>query len=54
MMLIEIRDKMRHGGTICRVAIVHLTDQIGPKRVKIMDRGEGGGGGGGHGPPLFE
>ena len=26
---IEIHDKVRHVGTICRVAIVNLTDQIG-------------------------
>ena len=32
-MLIEIHDKVRHVGTICRVAI--LTDQIGPKRVEM-------------------
>ena len=35
MMLIEIHDKVRHVGTICRVAIVNLTDQIGPKRVEM-------------------
>ena len=34
-MLIEIHDKVRHVGTICRVAIVNLTDQIGPKRVEM-------------------
>ena len=34
-MLIEIHDEIRHGGTICRVAIVNLTDQIGPKRVEM-------------------
>ena len=34
-MLIEIYDKMRHVGTICRVAFVDLTDQIGPKRVEM-------------------
>ena len=35
VMLIEIHDKMRHGGTICRVAVANLTDQIGPKRVEM-------------------
>ena len=34
-MLIEIYDKMRHGGTISRVAVVNLTNQIGPKRVEM-------------------
>ena len=34
-MLIKIHDKMRRVGTICRVAIVNLTDQIGPKRVEM-------------------
>ena len=34
-MLIKIHDKVRHVGTICRVAIVNLTDQIGPKRVEM-------------------
>ena len=34
-MLVEIHDKMRHEGTICRIAIVNLTDQIGPKRVEM-------------------
>ena len=35
MVLVEIHDKMRHGGTICRVAIVNLTNQIGPKRAEM-------------------
>ena len=35
-MLIEIHDKMRHVGTIFKVAIVNLTDQIGSKRVEIL------------------
>ena len=31
VILIEIHEKVRHVGTICRVAIVNLTDQIGLK-----------------------
>ena len=34
-MLIDIHDKVRHAGIICRVAIVNLTDQIRPKRVEM-------------------
>ena len=35
-MLIEIHDKVQNVGTICRVAIVNLTDQIVPKRVEML------------------
>ena len=37
-MLIEIHDKVQHVGIICRVAILNLTDQIGPKRVEMSTK----------------